>query len=222
MGVGYAWMDNEVRSFITMLERGMWDSTEITTIRDGIEDRKSQVLSGVAHAHSYWDTKLKEIDPLLRLRWEYLKGGYWVVDRWVEGMECWFPVAHWAKPLTNQLLDALIEGDMQRYGPERYLAMKRARAAKVCADNDKRSTNRVLAAVDSLSSHQIKNFIAVERAIQTGETILARGEDARLLNEFSKKSSSPAPPSGCSINPGGHPRVFKRNYKRIRERGIGG
>ena len=76
--------------------------------------------------------------------------------------------------------------------------------------------------VDRMSSRQISDFIETERAIQSGETITAHGEDFKTLermNEAAKRAGPKAvlPPSSESVNPGMHPKIYKRD-KPLHER----
>lgn len=106
------------------------------------------------------------------------------------------------------LIEFLKVHDMQRDG---YFVEKAAKAAAIRLANEKNNTNRVLAAVDSLSTKQIKEFLEVEKAIQTGDTVTMHGETYRQF-EAMTEAGKKAPPGPQSINPGLHPQVHKRDY----------
>jgi len=97
---------------------------------------------------------------------------------------------------------------MQRPG---YFMEKAAKSAAIRLANEKASTNRVIMAVDSLSNKRLAEFIAVEKAIQTGDTVTMHGE---TFDKFEKmtEAGKKAPPGPASINPGLHPQIHKRDY----------
>ena len=96
----------------------------------------------------------------------------WVVDRWIEEWQCWAPVAVLGPGIRQDLIEYLKANDLQRIGPEKRLQEKRHAAGKVRAENERLANERVLEAIDGLSARQIKEFIQVEKAVQTGETAM--------------------------------------------------
>lgn len=189
-------------------------------LRSYIMDRCERYRAGLRHAPRWFALRLREIDPLLQLRWDFSLR-CWVVDRFSPADDAWAKVVIWkedgvALPLDNRLLDALHEGDMWRFpSAAAYLRHKRAQSAAVRARNDRQSTEKVLEVVDSLSSKQITEFIEVERAIQTGETIVAHGPALKTLEHMEAggrraAAAGIAPVSHVhAINPGAHPRTHK-------------
>jgi hypothetical protein len=125
--------------------------------------------------------------------------------------------------LDRHLIAMLRSWDMQRFeSPREYAAKKREAAEKVEAQNERASMDKVMAAVDQLSTKQLENFIAVEEARASGETITARGEDAKFLEraaEDRRKALAEAEARGETLaldigdramNPGMHPKRYKR------------
>src|SRR5436190_2681661 len=128
--------------------------------------------------------------------------------------------------LDRQLLKMLQKCDMQRFeSPSAYLAKQREAAERTQRANDQAATDKVAEAVDSLSSKQIEEFIAVETAIATGETITAHGSSASYLEraqqerrQFLKKAEAEGRPlvlddPRAALNPGMHPRIYKRRRR---------
>jgi hypothetical protein len=108
------------------------------------------------------------------------------------------------------LIDFLRERDMQRPG---YFMEKAAKSAAIRLSNEKANTNRVLAAVDSLTEKRLKEFLQVEKAIQTGDTVTMHGETLRQFEKMTEAGKQ-APPGPESSNPGMHPQVHKRDYSK--------
>ena len=115
---------------------------------------------------------------------------------------------------------------VQRFeSPSTYLAKQREAAERTQRANDQAATDKVAEAVDSLSSKQIEEFIAVETAIATGETITAHGSSASYLEraqqerrQFLKKAEAEGRPlvlddPRAALNPGMHPQVYKRRRR---------
>jgi len=200
-------------------------------VRRLVMDRISSYESGLLHGPSWVKKRLHEIDKNLQLRWDFNEQCY-VVERYVAEQRAHVIVVMWredgqAKHLDESLFDALREADTWRFStPQAYLEYKRALAKAKRDENEKQSTEKVLAAVDSLSRRQIDEFIAVERAIHTGETITAHGRDLVTLEQMHDAGRSamaqgiPIPARRHAINPGMHPRFYKRKNsldQRIKE-----
>ena len=103
-------------------------------------------------------------------------GAYYLTVFWFEPSEEWQP--------DLRLIEYLRANDMTRYSPAEYRAMKEEASRKVREANEKAGDNKVLAAVDSMSRTQLKQFIEVSDAINTGETIIPYGEDAKALDRM--------------------------------------
>lgn len=183
-----AGFDLEAKTLADMLARGQWASHEVADIERAVRNRRAQVEAGLAFpTSSLWTPKLQELDERLRLRWDFQFG--WVVDRAVPEWGCWAICATlgWRQIPLN-LIAIMRAGDMQRVGADEWLRQKRAKAQQIRESNEKRATDTVLGAVDRLSDQRIREFIAVERAVQTGDTIVAHGETERSLDRMRQAS----------------------------------
>jgi len=189
-------------------------SHEVAAIERATYDRAEQVRAGLNHPTAlYWTHRIqREIDDRTRMRWDFKCG--WTLDRWASGAWKVVGVLGFHYVMTN-LIDYLRERDMQRWeSPQAYLQYKRDQAHKVAMANEYRNTQKLLGVVDKMSDKQVKEFITVERAMQTGETITMHGATAKSFNRMKKASQrSPAPPSGRSINPGMHPFKYVRSRR---------
>lgn len=239
---GPATDDVEVVWMRRYLDSGqLLDLGDRAQIQAAIEVRKAVILSGLAHPVAQkWTRKLQaEVEPLLRMRFDPRLG--FVIDRWVELEGYWHKIPGaigfeeprpglcqrmrtqydmWKKASPKDNEDAIA-------GRARHpiLKEKDAESAKVIKANEEKATDKVLAAVDSLSSKQIENFVAVERARHTGETIIHHGSDLKFMEhlEAQEKQGQAAEVSAdlgndCA-NPGMHPKLYKRasGGKHIRE-----
>lgn len=214
--------DEETLTLQRMLERGQWLPHEREPIKRQLYDRKAWVEAGVLYPGAeHWSRKLRaELDPWLRLRFDFYQG--WMLERFHS--ECWRIVGCLGfKRIQPDFVDFLRSRDMQAVGANEYLRRKRADADKVRESNEKKSTEKVMAAVDSLSSRQISQFVAVERARHTGEKIIHHGEDLKFMEHVEEKQKTePAPPAEMGqycANPGMNPKLYRRKSggKHIKE-----
>jgi hypothetical protein len=94
------------------------------------------------------------------------------------------------------------------------LREKDAESARVRKQNEDAATDKVLAAVDSLSQKQIENFLAVERARHTGEKLIHHGADLKFVEHVEElQKTTPPPPADMGNlcdNPGMNPKVYTR------------
>lgn len=190
-------------------------------VRALVMDRCASYESGLLHGPLWVRKRLREIDPALQLRWDFNEQCY-LVERLVREQRAYVTVCMWrendqAKQLDETLFTALQEADTWRFPtPQAYLEYKRDLSQRKREENEKKSTEKILAAVDSLSSKQITEFIEVERAIQSGETITAHGSDLNSLermHEAGQKARAQgiqAPSGRLAINPGMHPKIYYR------------
>ena len=224
------------------LEEGsVMDLSDRAQIQQAIAERKAIIISGLAHPTAQrWTKKLKkEVEPLLRMRLDPQFG--FVIDRWVASEGWWHPIPGaigfqeprpglcermktqydmWKKATPKENEDAIA-------GKARHpiLKEKDEQSAKVIKANEDAATEKVLAAVDSLSEKRMKEFIGVERARHTGETIVHHGPDLKFMERLdeAEKTGTAAAVSAdggadCA-NPGMHPKLVKRKTggKHIRE-----
>lgn len=215
-------LDIEVGTLQFMLSRGQWAPSEVAHIRRQIEDRKAQILSGLGSAHQiYWTLKVQtELDDRCRVRHDPVHG--WMLDRWIDEPECWHPVGYIGTgghlqdgivvddKVRPDLIQYLCAHDMQRPG---YFVEKAAKSAAIRLANETANTDRVLMAVDSLSTKRLNEFINVEKAIQTGDTVTMHGATMKIFERMTEAGKK-APEGPQSSNPGMHPLKHKRNYSK--------
>lgn len=213
MILGPAHWDDEVSALSRLLTRGGWATNEVAMIDRAARDRAEWVRSGVIHPTAvYWTERIqREIDERTRMRWDNKIG--WALDRWAEGRWQIVGVLGFHHVMVN-LIDYLRERDMQRWpSPEAYMAHKREQALRVRMANEYANTQKLLGVIDKMSDKQVKEFITVEKAMQTGETITLHGASHRMITRMAKASkNSPAPPTR-SINPGMHPFKYVRKRR---------
>lgn len=204
--------DIEVATLTDMLEKGMWMAHEVDHIRRQLEDRKAQIIGGLGSpTQIFWTLKVQSLDRYCRVRRDPVFG--WMLDRWVVDIDCWHPVgciesAEFLGHVRPDLIPYLRAHDMQRPG---YLEEKAAKAQAIREENGKKASEKVLMAVDSLSEERIKNFVEVEKAIQTGDTVTMHGKSYEMFEKM-VEAGKKAPPGPESANPGMHPLRHKRDY----------
>jgi hypothetical protein len=218
--------DTEIIAHYENLHSPQCDSEMRSRTEKEIERRRAAVIEGASQAPEHLNAALRQIDPKLRLRFEFDQP-CWVVDRWVASMNGWHPVIFWmdqngrALPLDGVIdqenpfthlwhklsfLDFVRASDLQKRGARQVMADKRAVSDAVKQANAKAAEESVLAAVDSLSTKQIKEFLDVERALQTGETIEARGPMAETLDRMEKATKTQPAARQLAMMPQSHPR----------------
>lgn len=173
-----------IASHLEAEQYGLWPK-----IRSIIMDRLQSNEAGVLEAPKWLQKKLKEIDPLLVLRWNYEEQCF-CVDRYVPIEKHFTTVCTWKdengpKRLDLDLLETIQDGDLWRFPSyKEYLAHKREKAARRRLANQKASEDAVLTAVDKLSSKDIAEFVSVGNALKSGETIECHGNDEHFFNKY--------------------------------------
>lgn len=238
--VGAPERDHEVVWMERFLEEGkILDLNDRAQLREAIEQRKAIVLAGLLDPVAQkWTKKLKkEVEPLLRMRLDPRFG--YVIDRWVDSEGWWHKIPGaigFSEPRPGLCERMRGQYDMWKKatpkdnenaiaGRERHpiLRAKDEESSKVIAENERKSTEKVLTAVDSLSPAQVSQFIAVERARHTGEKIIHHGADLKFMETVEKAQKvTPPPPEDMGEmcgNPGMNPKVYTRKTggKHIRE-----
>jgi hypothetical protein len=231
------YQDVEVVTLHRNLELGRWAPTEVAQIRRAIAERKQRLQSGLLDPTAeIWTKKLKtEVDPSLRMRNDPVDG--YVIDRWTGEYWHQIPGKIGKQHIRPGLCDRMKgQYDMWKQATPKenedaiankarhpILKKKDQASQAVIAANEKASTDKVAAAVDSLSTKQVTNFLAVERARHTGETIIHHGQDLKFMEHVAEASKTTPPPPDdmgkyCG-NPGMNPKVYKRKAggKHIRE-----
>jgi len=205
-----------------MLANGKWAPSEIAHIERQLEDRKAQLASGLGSPlQIMWTLEVqRRVDSNCRVRHDPIHG--WMLDRWIEDLDCWHAIGYIGTggrledgnvmddTVRPDLISFLHLHDMQRPG---YFVEKAAKSAAVRLANEKAATTKVLMAVDSMTDKRLKEFLQVEKAIQTGETVTMHGETLRQFEKMTEAGRQ-APEGPHSANPGVHPLRHKRDYSR--------
>lgn len=193
----------DVACLTHMLERSLWQPSEAETIRRNIQVLSEAAQAGVSRVPDGIQQSLKLIDPLLRARWDFVVD-MWAIERWCEERDfCrWEIIAH-RYHLGAKLFADLRAGDTWTDGksPEQRLRERREEAERIRASNERASDDKVAAAIDKLTPKRMQEFIAVEEAIATGDSINCRGQMADTMNKLEQASrTAPDIPRGQSIN----------------------
>lgn len=225
--VGPATQEMEVVAMEALLESGkVFDLNDRANLKAAIENRKAVLLCGLRHPTAVeWTKRLQaEVEPLLRMRLCPIQG--FVIDRWVAEYGCWHQVPGtcgfdaprpglcermrtqydmWKRATPKENEDAVAGRAQHPIYREHDAASQ-----KVRDENERKASDAVLGAVDKLSDKRIKEFIAVERAVQTGETITAHGETERSLDRmrqasFRAEQESDLHDESQAMNPQDHP-----------------
>lgn len=181
-----------------------------------IMQRLEVVRVGLLYRPIHWEAILQKLDPQLRLRIALEQGNKLIIERWPgdDADDGWLKVCDWPHDypkkwpsmawLTHQqmwvpygqtpwtplqVVRLLEENDMQRVGAHQHRLNKKAAAEATRQANDKAGDEKILAAIDSLSSKQIQNFCQVEHAIATGDTVTLHGDDMKRF-DFMRQAST--------------------------------
>lgn len=219
--------DYETHSLITihgqLLGTAVIDPDELGRLQNHIRARKEMVRLGEHRAPTWFVEELIKLDSKMRVWWNSWTEE-WVLDRLQEEGH-YVTVLHF-RPTQDFALDlsliaALKKSDMQRETPAEQVARKREAAGRIQKQNEQAHTDKVLAAVDSLSSKQLKEFIAVEEALHSGDTIQSFGDDRRTIEAAQREKEAAlargediAVNNRC-INPQNHPLKHKRKRREL-------
>ena len=221
------YVDSECRSMQIFAEH--IDAEQIAPIwpkvRGGIMARIQMCEAGRLHPHRDFEKKLREIDPLLCLRWDFLENCY-VVDRWTPAERCYTTVLTWKdengpRNLDGALFQTLRDGDTWQYENwQAYLKAKHAKSALRRAQIKKEGNERISAAVDGLTKARAQNFMEVEQAFKTGERVIFHGKSEQSLERMNAGAIAAAsrgemvgPPAAKEIRP----RMFAKTLQAERE-----
>lgn len=213
------WADTQIK----MLSRGaITDSEELMYAVAWLKDYIQTLQTGRIQArdHAQVERRIRQVDDTLRLRWDFEQGMY-AIDRYCPDLGCMLTLFYWSHTLGEggAIANILRESDMQAWSsPQDYHNHKRTLQQHALELQDKKRTEIALAAVDSLTTARIRNFIAVERAMQIGEKVDVRGEDAKFLQKQYDRTRTgqipTLPGEQMCINPHMNPFKHKRNIHR--------
>lgn len=183
-------------SALTLRGELLWNQ-----IRRGIRERVDMFVCGRQQAPEWIRNILKDYEWLLDIRWSF-EQRLWLIERYSRRDRAWVTVLEWNDSLIgHRMVEELRVRDMWRFpNPEAYLEYKHMLSARKRAQNRVRAQEGMLEAVDSLSTKEIENFIEVENAFRTGETVVLMGDDA-VSYERMTKSAAKAAEAGETIDP---------------------
>lgn len=170
--------------------------------------------------------RLQQIDRRLSIWYNADKGGI-QIDILVHDYNAHVPLKVVPVGAFDMALVAeFIEADMQRpgnSGPERA-ERKRANAIVIQERNEVASNDRLRGVIDNMSNTQVKKFVEVEKAIQTGETVTMHGDDRRFYDKALANTQKVEGEGGKVTddeamvqNPGAHPKLHQ--HKSLGQRG---
>lgn len=115
------------------------------------------------------------------------------IEQWVPALGFWLISGFYEHdtPYAKIVAD-LQDGDPRRKTPTQRLEESRVAAASQREINERESAQRVMAVIDNMSTTQISEFLKVERAIKTGETMIAHGEDLAFIERSLSLTKSTA------------------------------
>ncbi|HEV1995745.1 MAG TPA: hypothetical protein VGR03_15540 [Candidatus Acidoferrum sp.] len=216
--------------FLTAEAQGMVDVLRMTPpleaagieLQRQVDERLEADRAGVERVPKEVNSKLQAYDSKLRARYEFRIEGM-VIERLAPEAGGWLQVSAWPEdedrmPIPIELvIEMLGAGDMRKYrNTEEYLEKKREKAKKVKEANIKAGDSKLEEAIDSLSSKQVKQFAEVERAMLTGETVIAHGDDERFLDYAHQITRRHRAEGKTDVTPAaGH---FTRRGRNVRKR----
>lgn len=158
-----------------------WLGDRLAKLRAGREAVK-------LYGHTFVERKIQEVDPALRLRYEYdhpdpSQPPMYAIDRYVRDLGYNWTLCYWSHSLGEGLAlrNIMLESDTQR--PEFYREKKLSQEL-ILQQQAKMRDQIAKAAWDQLTKKQAEEFIKVQIALRTGEKINATGEDAKILNRM--------------------------------------
>lgn len=171
-------------------------------------------------------TELQKLDPRISAWFNADKGGI-QVDILVHEYKAHVPLKVYPIPEFDlELVKEFREADMQRpgnSGPERA-ERKREQAIVIQQQNEVASNDRLRGVIDNMSNTQVKKFVEVEKAIQTGETVTMHGDDRRFYDKALENTKKVEGEGGMVTddekmvqNPGVHPKLHR--HKSLGQRG---
>jgi len=191
--------------------------------------RMEMIQAGLDRVPGWFDKKLKRFDPNLRIRWDIpqehadnlkgvrLRDAYWLIEHLSPFDNLYHACGYWERPLGEPLFEELRKSDMRKKTPGEHVASEHERAERQERLNDQKIADQMAEAVDNMSSKQIENFIAVSEAYISGDTITAHGDDLKFMEhlaqknlELAKKGIEIPDLEGQALNPGMHPKIYKR------------
>ena len=104
------------------------------------------------------------------------------IEQWLPAMDCWMVNGYFDRGTPYyHIIDTLEAGDPRKQTPKEHLEEQRAASAAQRGRNEQASTDKLRGVIDGLASKQVENFVAVEQALHSGDSIALRGDDRRKM-----------------------------------------
>lgn len=174
--------DEEVWAMDFLLTRGDLPVDQISNVRTIIAHRTDMLAAELRQANPFLDRMVKsQVHHQLRVRPDFRREEL-CVEQWIPALRHWKVCGYFPNDTpAADIIYQLQRGDPRFKSATEAYEESRAQAARNRAALDAANDQKVLDAVNSLSSARRDQFIAVEEALKTGETIMARGDDRRAI-----------------------------------------
>lgn len=189
------WMFNsEIRSMHEMLSDSRVGLHERPYIRSVLADLVAVLERDLANRNLFQEARIKsEVHHQLRCRPDSLTEKL-VVEQWVPALDTWLVSGAFdpATP-TEEIIRQLKQGDPRFKSAGDALEEKRAEAKRNRAARDREHMAQVGDAIASMSERALTEFMDVERALHTGETIELKGDDlvqVEKMHEATRKAAA--------------------------------
>lgn len=168
----------EVYALESMVQSGHCPAHELPTMELIISEVMEMVKAELIAANHFANARIAhEVSPQLRLRPDFQQRDQ-VTEQYIPHLRIWLVCGRFRMDHDlGDIIYQLQKGDPRLQTAAQAYEARRATAAQNRATLDADSIASVLAAVNDLSPARRDQFIAVEEALKSGETIIARGDD---------------------------------------------
>lgn len=196
---------------------------EKPTVRPEIEKwlrgRVEIMTAGIEKCPKWFQRRLAEFDPNLRLRWDFYNK-HWIVEH-LSFMDGYFHACGiWNQPLGEPLIEALRKGDLRKKSPDEHIKENRDACEQQQKRNDHNVDEQLGEAIDGMTNRQVREFVEASEAMATGEEIVPMGADAEFMQrlhdknvELQTKGIEVPADSQQAINPGMKPGTYVRQRR---------
>lgn len=174
----------EVYALDLMLHHPLCGPSDIPHIESCIADRITMLIQELAEAPARLNLMITaEVHHQLRARPDFQTDRL-VIEQWVPALGYWLVCAtHSRDEDYGVIIRQLKEGDPRFKTPTQQLDETRELAKANAARHEADSADRIKGAIDGLTRKGRDQFLAVEQAIKTGETIIAHGADLDFVEK---------------------------------------
>lgn len=185
--------DEEVYALTYLMESGRAPANEKDVLLGIISDRMAMLRAELAAAPKMLNQLIHDrVHHQLRAHPDFRKGGL-VVEQWIPALRVWLVCGRFAEDTEGmEIVHQLQAGDPRHKTAREAYEESKAQAATRKAQIEEESSRRVLDTIADMSGKQLDQFIDVERAIKTGETIHAHGADLATLESLHDKTKKAA------------------------------